>query len=127
MLTGPVTQRGNRDHPDEQHARGEAAEVQCPACQIPGRVSEGTERVTANGRTTAMVTTTTTPTRTATAGSIERTTKSEAGSPIPVVSALTIQNMAVTCGTFTAETGAKLRKHTSGGLVFTPRSMSFKN
>ena len=74
-----------------------------------------------------MVTTTTTPTRTATAGSIERTTKSEAGSPIPVVSALTIQNMAVTCGTFTAETGAKLRKHTSGGLVFTPRSMSFKN
>ena len=41
MLTGPVNQRGNRDHADEQHATGEVAGVQCPARQIPGRVSEG--------------------------------------------------------------------------------------
>jgi len=74
-----------------------------------------------------VIVTTTTPTRTVTAGSIEPTRESEAVSPIPVVSALTIQKTAMTSGTFTAESGAKLRKRTSERLFFTPRSVSFKN
>ena len=67
------------------------------------------------------------PTPTATTGSIERTRKSEVLLPILVVSTLTIQNIAVTSGTFTAESGAKLRKRTSLRLFFTPRSVSSKN
>ena len=51
---------------------------------------------------------TTAPTPTTTAGAIERVRKAAVVSPIPVVSTLTIQNIAVTSGTFTAETGAKL-------------------